>query len=408
MILNPFSTLVMFLFISCQSYGLKKTIHQTSMQTNPPLSQTKVIVGAQRMSEYLPILQNKKVALVVNHTSLVNGVHLLDTLLAQKIKVTKVFAPEHGFRGDMSAGAIIKDQKDQKTGVPLISLYGKKKKPMPEDLANVEVVLFDIQDVGVRFFTYISTLHYVMEACAENGKQLILLDRPNPNAHYVDGPVLNMKYSSFVGMHPIPIVYGMTIGELAQMIQGEKWIGASNKLQMKIVNCLHYTHSDRVVLQDKPSPNLPNEKSILLYPSICLFEGTSVSLGRGTTAPFQIYGHPDFPVLDTSYTPIDIPGAKDPPHESLLCHAVSLQGISNEEVRSTGAIQLSYLLDSYKKLGKSNDFFLKNLFFDKLAGTEELRLQVKAGVKESDIRKSWQPKLKEFKQIRKKYLIYKD
>ncbi|MFZ1379636.1 MAG: DUF1343 domain-containing protein [Saprospiraceae bacterium] len=406
--MNPFSTLVMFLFISCQSYGLKKTIHQTSMQTNPPLSQTKVIVGAQRISEYLPILQNKKVALVVNHTSLVNGVHLLDTLLAQKIKVTKVFAPEHGFRGDMSAGAIIKDQKDQKTGVPLISLYGKKKKPKPEDLANVEVVLFDIQDVGVRFFTYISTLHYVMEACAENGKQLIVLDRPNPNAHYVDGPVLNMKYSSFVGMHPIPIVYGMTIGELAQMIQGEKWIGASNKLQMKIVSCLHYTHSDRVVLQDKPSPNLPNEKSILLYPSICLFEGTSVSLGRGTTAPFQIYGHPDFPVLDTSYTPIDRPGAIDPPHKSLLCHAVSLQGISNEEIRSTGAIQLSYLLDSYKKLGKSNDFFLKNLFFDKLAGTEELRLQVKAGVKESDIRKSWQPKLKEFKQIRKKYLIYKD
>lgn len=388
--------------------GCISTAHLSNVtkQSIPPVA--KIITGADKMNDYIHLLKNKKIALVINQTSYVGERHLLDSLLALKINVVRVFAPEHGFRGEESAGAIIKDQKDARTGIPIISLYGKKKKPSRQDLDGVEYVVFDIQDVGVRFFTFISTLHYVMESCAEFNIPLLVLDRPNPNGHYIDGPVLDTNFKSFVGIHPIPIVYGMTIGELARMIHGEKWIKYGDRLRLKVIKCSNYHHQSKVVLKIKPSPNLPNERAILLYPSLCFFEGTVVSLGRGTDIPFQIYGHPRFTNYDTVFTPMDRVGAMDPPQEGIVCKGINLSRLNIDTIRSMRQIQLGYFIDAYKQLNLKDSFFLSNLFIDKLSGTDLIRKSILANKDENAIRQSWQRNINIFKNKRSKYLLYKD
>lgn len=365
-----------------------------------------ILPGAYDMEQYLPLLQSKSVGLVINHSSLIGNSSLVDSLLKRNVQVKKIFAPEHGFRGDVSAGSEIPDTMDIITGLPIISLYGKYKKPTKEQLQELDILLFDIQDVGVRFFTYISTLHYIMEACAETGLKLIILDRPNPNGHYVDGPVLKPDQKSFIGIHPIPIVYGLTIGELAKMIIGEGWIDTSNKLNITIIPCLNYTHHSKYKLPIKPSPNLPNMLSVWLYPGMCLFEGTSWSLGRGTNAPFQIYGHPDSNLGDTTFVPIETKSAKNPPHVNKKCKGFSLRSFNEEDAFQRRSIYLDPLLSAYKQMPDS--FFLKNNFFNKLVGNSDLKIQIQQGLSESQIRKSWEPELDLYLQKRKKYLLYKD
>ncbi len=368
-------------------------------------------VGAASMQEYLLILKDKDVALVVNHTSLVDSTHLVDTLLAVGIRVKQIFAPEHGFRGDAANGETVKDAVDTKTGLPIISLYGKNKKPYPEQLQDIDVMVFDIQDVGARFYTYISTMHYVMEACAEQNKPLLILDRPNPNGYYVDGPVLNMELSSFVGMHPIPIVHGLTVGELAQMINGEDWLKDGAQCKITIIKAKNYTHLDHYSLPVRPSPNLPNDQSVNLYPSLCLFEGTVMSLGRGTPYPFQIVGYPDptfktvVPSTDTiTFVPENIPGiAMNPPQEGKQCY-----GSDFRHTDRLGQISLNHLIAFYKTSQKAGipEFF--NNFFDKLAGTKQLKKQITANTSEAGIRASWAEDLRKYKSMRKEYLLYED
>lgn len=372
-------------------------------------------VGAASIQEYLPLLQGKKVALVVNHTSQINGNHLVDTLLSLDIDIKHIFAPEHGFRGEAGAGETIRNSVDSKTGLPIISLYGNNKKPQPDQLQNIDVVVFDIQDVGTRFYTYISTMHYVMEACAEQNKSLVILDRPNPNGYYVDGPVLDPKLKSFVGMHPIPVVHGLTVGELAQMINGEGWLPNGAQCNVSIIKAKNYTHKDTYSLPIPPSPNLPNDQAINLYPSLCLFEGTVVSVGRGTPYPFQVLGYPDpafskdfageVQAADTfTFVPESIPGvAMHPPHEGKRCYGLDLRN----EVRLS-QFSLKYILDFYenaKEAGVKNFF---NNFFDKLAGTAQLKTQIQSGLSEDEIRRSWANDLNQYKSIRKKYLLYED
>lgn len=371
--------------------------------------------GAAAIPEYLPLLQNKRVALVVNHTSQLKGTHLVDTLLALNIDVKQIFAPEHGFRGEAGAGEIISNSVDSKTGLPIVSLYGKNKKPQPDQLNDIDVVVFDIQDVGARFYTYISTMHYVMEACAELGKQLLILDRPNPNGYYVDGPVLDPEMKSFVGMHPIPIVHGLTVGELAQMINGEGWLNRGIQCEVKIIKAKNYTHADTYSLPVKPSPNLPNDQAINLYPSLCLFEGTVMSVGRGTPFPFQVVGYPDpsfsedltthEPQAGTfSFTPESIAGvAPHPKHEEARCFGLDLR---NEDRLSR--FTLVYLTTFYQKAQEAGitDFF--NSFFDTLAGTKTLRSQIESGIQEEEIRRTWLEDLNQYKAMRKKYLLYED
>ncbi len=362
--------------------------------------------GAERMGEYLPYLKDKKVALVVNQTALVGKRHLVDTLLSLGIQVKVIFAPEHGFRGDHSAGEKVLSTKDTKTGLPIISLYAANKKPKPENLKGIDIVIFDIQDVGARFYTYISTLHYVMEACAELKKELLILDRPNPNGFYVDGPVLDTAFRSFVGMHPVPIVHGCTIAEYANMINGELWL--KNKVKCKVKNVLvrNYTHDYSYKLPVRPSPNLPNMSSIYLYPSLCLFEGTNFSLGRGTDKPFECIGKPGLTVGDYTFTPITIPGVADKPiHENKLCRGFLLSDFGNNVAPVAGELNLSWLIQLYKEDTSKGTFFIP--FFDKLAGTSVLRKQIIAGKSESEIRKSWQPALIRYKKMRAKYLLYK-
>ncbi|MFZ1299257.1 MAG: DUF1343 domain-containing protein [Saprospiraceae bacterium] len=373
-------------------------------------SKPKIILpGAYRMDSYLNLLDGKRVGLVVNQSSKLGQVHLVDTLLAKKIQIVKIFAPEHGFRGDVEAGGAIENQFDLKTGLPIVSIYGKKSKPSSEDLKDVDCLLFDIQDVGVRFFTYISTLHYVMEACAENGVPLIVLDRPNPNGFYVDGPVLDSCCKSFIGVDPIPIVYGMTIGELAKMIKGEAWIKSGDKLQLKIIPCSNYSHKSYYELPINPSPNLKNQLAVLLYPSLCFFEGTSVSLGRGTDWPFLIYGHPlFFNKYPFSFTPLSRTEAINPPWKNQMCFGNDLRTVNLMDLRKSKKIQLKYLIDAFQKMPNKDSFFLKNLFFDKLAGTTSLRKNLIAGNTEAEIRKTWQPAIKKFMDKRKKYLLYED
>lgn len=363
--------------------------------------------GADQMERYLPLLAGKQIALVANHTSVVGDRHLVDTLLLSGIskdQILKVFAPEHGFRGDRAAGVQIDDGTDPLTGIPVASLYGAHKKPGPEELAGIELMLFDLQDVGARFYTYISTLHYVMEACAENGIPLILLDRPNPNGGYVDGPVLDTAFRSFVGMHPIPVVYGLTIGELAGMINGEGWLSNGARCDITVIPCEGYFHGRFYAMPVSPSPNLSNDHAIQLYPSTCFFEGTVLSEGRGTAMPFEVYGHPELPG-SFSFTPEEIPGvARNPKFDGLTCYGADLRDFTPE--KGWNKIQLQWLLEAYRAFPGKDEFFTS--YFETLAGTDKLRTQVEAGWDEERIRASWQGELDQYKLIRKRYLIYDD
>lgn len=365
----------------------------------------RIITGAENSQKYLPLLTNKKVGIVTNQSGTVRisdsnkTISLVDFLLKNKVNVQKIYAPEHGFRGTADAGEHIVDGKDSKTGLSIISLYGDNKKPKPAQLANIDLMIFDLQDVGARFYTYISTLHYIMEACAEANITLIVLDRPNPNGGIVDGPVLDPPYSSFVGMHPIPILHGMTIGEYARMINGEKWL--KNKIQCKltIIPCENYSKSMSYDLPVKPSPNLPNAQSVNLYASLCFFEGTNVSVGRGTDKQFQIYGSPFLAVNNFNFTPQPNEGAKTPPYNGVQCYGEDLSKIPKVD-----KLELKWLLKAYQETADKASFF--NSFFTKLAGSKILQKQIEAGMTEMEIRKSWQKDLEEFKIIRKIYEIY--
>ena len=366
----------------------------------------KIIPAAERPALYLPLIKGKKVSLVVNHSSLTDKGHLVDTLLAQGFEVQKIFAPEHGFRGKADAGANIKNSRDPKTGLQIISLYGKHKKPTKKDLNGIDLILFDIQDVGVRFYTYLSTLHYIMEAAAEYDIPVIVLDRPNPNGHYTDGPVLQKKYRSFVGLHPVPVVYGMTIGEYAEMINGEGWLKSGKKAELTVVPLANYTHQSFYSLPVKPSPNLPNDRAIALYPFLAFFEGTAISAGRGTDKPFQLYGAPLYGVKKFSFIPRSRSGAQNPKHKGKRCYGVDLSKSHVRQMRSKQQLDLSYLLDAYANYQNKKDFFLKNKFIDALAGSNKLRKQIESDMSEKMIRKSWEKDLDKFKKIRKKYLLY--
>lgn len=365
--------------------------------------------GADRLEELFPLLENKRISLVVNQTSLVQNVHLLDTLYNKGVHITQVFAPEHGFRGDADAGEFIKNGKDYRTQVPIISLYGKNKKPQPSQLQQTDIVIFDIQDVGARFYTYISTMFYVMQACAENNKELIILDRPNP-CDYVDGPVLDMKYKSFVGILPIPILHGCTIGELAQMINGEGWLGNNLQCPLKVITIEDWKHGQPYSLPVKPSPNLPNDQAIALYPSLCPFEGTSVSVGRGTDFPFQIIGSPTTKNLKFRFMPHSMKGSdKHPLHQDTYCYGLNL----SSEKNIPKGFSLQYVIQFYnyfQNLTKhaEKEFFTRPHWFDLLMGTNQVRLDILKNKTEEQIRSAWQKKLNQYKEIRKKYLLYED
>jgi len=366
-----------------------------------------IITGAEQTERYLSLLQNKRVAVCFNPTSVIGKTHLVDTLLSADINIVKIFAPEHGFRGEAEAGAIIQSAMDAKTGIPIVSLYGKNKKPTPEQLKGVDIVLFDIQDVGCRFFTYISTLHYVMEATAAAKIPVLILDRPNPNGYFVDGPVLEEKFKSFVGMHPVPVVHGMTIGEYAQMINGEKWLENNLVCELKIIECENYTHNSRYSLPVKPSPNLNSDEAIYLYPSLCLFEGTDISLGRGTLTPFQIFGHPNLTVGNFYFTPEPIKGvSENPPQKGNKCRGFDLTQEARNNLQGNNSFNLSYLITAYKHFPKEMKFFTNPDFFDKLAGNSTLRWQIINGRTEEEIHTSWKPALDNFKKTRTKYLLY--
>jgi uncharacterized protein YbbC (DUF1343 family) len=360
-----------------------------------------VLNGDAQFSSYLSLLKGQRVGMVVNHTAVVDGVHLVDTLLSLGVGIEKIFAPEHGFRGNADAGASVADGKDKKTGVDIVSLYGKHKKPTKEMLDSLDVIVFDIQDVGVRFYTYISTMHYVMEACAENGVKFIVLDRPNPNGDYFDGPVLQKEFKSFVGMHPIPVVHGLTVGELAFMINGEGWLKDGLKCQLRVIPVLNYKHSDRIEIAIKPSPNLPTNLAVRLYPSLCFFEATDVSIGRGTEFPFQVIGYPDNTFGDFSFTPKPIKGmAMNPPQKNKTCYGIDLRNRENLNHSFT----LKYLLMFRGKFANDSAMITKERWFNLLAGNATLLEDLKAGLSETEIRKHWA--IKEYGRMRKRYLIY--
>ena len=402
---NFFKNTFLIVLLPLLSCGIPKSSKkQTVVAKVLSIENDSIITGAQQTEVLLPLLENKNIALVGNPTSILfnkkeKKIHLVDSLLSLQINLIKVFAPEHGFRGNADAGEVVKDGKDIKTGLPIISLYGNNKKPTKEQLHGIDLLIFDIQDVGARFYTYISTLHYIMEACAENNIQVLVLDRPNPNGHYVDGPILKKEFKSFVGMHPIPVVHGMTIGEYAQMINGEKWLKNETQCDLKIIPLKNYDHTKPYSLPVKPSPNLPNDLSINLYPSLCFFEGTPVSVGRGTDQQFQIYGAPYFPKSDFQFTPTPKPGAKHPKFEGKLCYGENL-----ESRGKLNYLNLEWLIKAYNLSIDKSTFF--NPFFKKLAGTEQLQKQIKAGKSAEEIRASWQNGLEEFKLIRNKYLLY--
>lgn len=362
--------------------------------------------GAQQFSEYGHLLKGKNIAVVANQASTVGELHLIDFLLEKGISISKVFSPEHGFRGIASAGEKVKSDIDSKTGIKIVSLYGSHKKPTKSDLEDVDIVLFDLQDVGVRFYTYISTLTYMMEACAENNKPVIVLDRPNPNGFYVDGPVLEPEFKSFVGLHPIPVVYGMTIGEYGKMVNGEKWLDNNIRCNLSIVELQDYKREMIVKLPISPSPNLPNWQSVYLYPSLCLFEGTIVSIGRGTNFPFQVYGHPNFNITGFSFIPQSKQGAKYPKLEGEQCNGKNLIGYAENYKNECAGINLVWLIESYKILKQDNPVFFTK-YFNTLAGNSKLKKQIEHGMTEEEIKQTWEEDLKRFKTIRKKYLIYK-
>lgn len=394
----------MAIFVSCKSSS--NSVTDSVMETKKLSAKSEpILLGAERMGQYLAQLQGKRVALVVNQTSVIGKTHLVDTLLQLGVDIKKVFAPEHGFRGNHSAGAIIKDGKDLKTSLDVVSLYGKNKKPSAEMLADVDVVLFDIQDVGVRFYTYISTMHYVMEACAELGKKVVVLDRPNPNGYYIDGPILKPDYKSFIGMHAIPIVHGLTVGELAQMINGEKWLKNEVICDLRVVSCLNYTHDSLYQLPVRPSPNLPNMNSVYLYPYLGLFEGTNVSIGRGTDFPFQVIGRPGS-VGAFSFTPRSIPGVSDnPKHLGKKCVGETIPDFLSDDILSQNTLNLTWLIRMYENNRTEDGEYFKDFFY-KLAGNKELRIKIESGMSDADIRKTWQPGLDKYKVKRKKYLLY--
>ena len=367
------------------------------------VAQNNTIIGIDKTEEYLPLIIDKNIAIVSNHTSQFikesKSIHLVDSLLKLNVQVKKVFAPEHGFRGNLDAGEKIINSIDEKTGIPIVSLYGKKRKPSFEDLDEIDVIIFDIQDVGARFYTYLSTMHYVMESCAENNIELIVLDRPNPNGHYIDGPVMTKESMSFVGLHPVPIVYGMTIGEYAKMINGEKWLRNNLNCKLKVIEITNYDRNKKYKLTFKPSPNLPNQQSINLYPSLCFFEQTPVSVGRGTEKQFQVIGTPYWENFKFNFTPESMPGAKYPKHENLTCYGLNLE---NEEYLSK--IDLKWLILAYKNEKNKDNFFKSG--FHRLAGNKLLEEQIKKGLSAKEIRKTWKNGLDNFKLIREKYLIY--
>ena len=408
----------MFLLMNFQLFSCAQKVESEKIKNkNTEKDVLEIKTGADRTNLYLSKLKGKNIAIVANQTSVLTVLqraevapnvmgskkvsqHLVDYLHNYYgIKVQKVFAPEHGFRGKADAAELVKDGIDKKTGLPIVSLYGKSKKPSEKQLEGIDLVVFDIQDVGVRFYTYISTLHYVMEACAENKIPLIILDRPNPNAHYIDGPVLEPKHASFVGKHPVPVVYGMTIGEYGQMVNGQKWLKNGIKCDLTVIPLENYNHNSSYSLPIKPSPNLPNDKSINLYPSLGFFEGTTINAGRGTEFQFQRYGAPFFKKTDFSYTPIANEGAKYPKHKNKLCHGYNLIG-----TKHLSKIDLSFLLNAYQQTPKEETFFGET--FTIHAGTEKLQQQIEQGLSETEIRKTWQKGLANFKKIRSKYLIY--
>lgn len=360
----------------------------------------KIVLGAEQLDLLVSKLQNKRVALLVNHTSRVGNTHLADTLMSLGINLVKIFSPEHGFRGQAADGEVVNDAVDKKTELPIVSLYGSAKKPTPAHLENVDVVIFDIQDVGVRFYTYISSLYYMMEACSENGKTVMILDRPNPNS-FVDGPMLESEFKSFVGVIPIPIAHGMTVGELAKMMLGEKWLNEGIQCALEIIPMKNYSHNMSYTLPIKPSPNLPTQNAITWYPSLCLFEGTVVSVGRGTETPFEIIGNPEMNDYPFSFTPVSIKGVSNhPPHENKKCYGLDLRNIQAEP-----NISLKYLIEFYNQYPDKDQFFTP--YFNTLAGTDKLKDQIIAGMTESAIKLTWQKGLNTFKEKRKKYLIYK-
>ena len=398
-----------FLLFAFYVIGCSGRTQQVSTPSARPASgekisavqQEKVIVGAEQLELVLPKLRGHRVALVVNNTSLVGHTHLADTLQGSGIDIKKIFAPEHGFRGTADAGEKVKDGVDVKSGLPLVSLYGNNRKPTPAQLEDVDVIVFDIQDVGVRFYTYISTLHYVMEACAEQQKKLVVLDRPNPNGNYVDGPVLELRYKSFLGMHPIPLVHGLTVAELAQMINGERWLGAQSKCDLEIVPVKNWSHADFYSLREKPSPNLPNDQAIKLYPSLGLFEGTVMSVGRGTQMPFQVVGHPELKSMPFQFTPVSIDGmSKNPPHENKVCYGLDLRDIEFDR-----RLTLQFLLEMYNVFPDKLKFF-NDANFDTHMGTSKLREQIASGMTEDEIRETWQKDLEGYRTMREKYLLY--
>lgn len=419
--INGTLLLLAYLFIS-SSCGIGEKIRNRNLDTISPQPTEKepIKTGAENTNSYFPLLVNKKVGIITNQTGIFKSlpiiehgdnrnqsdikrgdinISIVDYLLSQKFNLQKIFAPEHGFRGTADAGEHVVDGKDAKTGLPILSLYGDNKKPKPEQLAGIDVMVFDLQDVGARFYTYISSLHYIMEACAENNIPLIILDRPNPNGAIVDGPILEKEYTSFVGMHPIPLLHGMTIGEYGQMINGEKWLKNGVQCNLTVIPCLNYKREMFYSLPVKPSPNLPNDQAINLYASLCLFEGTNVSVGRGTEKQFQIYGSPFLPKSDFSFTPVPNFGAKEPMHKNQLCYGEDLT-----QIQKVTRLELKWLIKAYHSTSDKTKFF--NDFFTKLAGTKKLQQQIEAGTSETEIRKSWEKGLSEFKTTRQKYLIY--
>lgn len=390
-------------FAQMRSFTMSEKDSIIANKTSDSLS---LKIAANRTQEYLPLLKNKKVGVVGNQTSVIfksdsTYTHVVDSLLTLKVNISKVFSPEHGFRGTASAGEQVNNEIDKKTGLPIVSLYGNHKKPTSEDLKDIDILLFDMQDVGLRFYTYISTLHYVMEAAAENHIPIIVLDRPNPNGHYIDGPILEENYKSFVGMHPVPVVHGLTLGEYARMINGEKWLKAGIKADLTVIRMENYIKGQTYSLPIKPSPNLPTDKAINLYSSLCFFEGTTVNAGRGTELPFQVFGSPQLDSLyfDYSYTPEPNEGAKDPKHKGEVCYGKNLQFTPYLE-----GINLVWLIEAYQHSSNQEKFF--NSFFEKLAGTGKLRKQIEAGKTVEEIKATWQAGLADFRKKRIPYLLY--
>ncbi len=383
-----------------------------SIKKNEAAYKTEVVSApvpaAHKLETYLSKLKGKRVGMVVNQTSSLGNIHLVDTLLKHKINIVKIYSPEHGFRGEADAGEKVNSAIDEGTGIMMVSLYGEKRKPGPDDLKDIDIMVFDIQDIGVRFYTYNATMTLVMEACAENKIPLMILDRPNPNGYYVDGPVMKKEFQGFLGLHAVPIVYGMTLGEYAQMVNGEGWLKNGIKCDLTVIPCKNYDHTMTYDLPVKPSPNIVSHRAVLLYPSTCLFEGTHCSEGRGTEQPFVIFGHPKYTEGDFTFTPVPRPGAKSSKLYNQLCHGHNLSNLSITEIMSWKRINLSYLLRFYNNMKDKDPFFLANNFLNKLAGNTELMAMIKAGKQEEEIRASWKPELDVFKKTRKKYLLYTD